>query len=405
MPKYTYTSKSFKGESHSGVMEAKSDRELALILRAQGEVLISANSSEFVEKKKKFNLFSFFGKVSLAEKIFFARNLKVMVVAGVSLPRALKILSQQAKSKKMTSALLGVSDKITEGKSFYEGLSNYPEIFPEIFLSMVKVGEESGTLEESLGVVVKQMERSYELQSKIKGAMMYPAVILCAMVLVGIAMLILVVPSLAKTFEELNVELPITTRFVIGLGNFFLSFWYLLPFIFLAMFIIMRVLIKTKTGKAAMDGLFLKLPLISPLVKKTNSAYTVRTLSSLMGAGVPIVRALEIVAGSLSNVYYKRAILDAADSVKKGSKLGDALKKYSNIYSGLVVQMIEIGEETGETSGILEKLADFFEEEVSNAAKNLSSIIEPILMLIIGGAVGFFAISMIQPIYGMMNAF
>jgi len=221
---------------------------------------------------------------------------------------------------------------------------------------------------------------------------------------IGILMLILVVPKLSKLFDELKIPLPLTTRVVVALGNFLNSFWYLIPLVVILIIFLFRFILQTKTGKLVLDTVVLKTPLISPLIKKTNAANTVRTLSSLVSAGVPIVRSLEIVSGALGNIYYKRAIMEAADQVRKGKKLGDVLKKYDNIYPILVIQMIAVGEETGETSSILEKLADFFEDEVANATKNISSVIEPILMLIIGAAVGFFAISMIQPMYSMLGA-
>jgi len=160
---------------------------------------------------------------------------------------------------------------------------------------------------------------------------------------------------------------------------------------------------RTKRGKAVIDALLLKLPIVSPIIRKTNAARTVRTLGSLIASGVPIVRGLEIVSGTLGNIYFKKAISEAAERVRKGEKLSEALKPYQDIYSLTVIQMIAVGEETGETSSILEKLADFFEEEVGRATENLAAVIEPVIMLIIGAAVGFFAISMVQPMYSMLQ--
>jgi len=224
------------------------------------------------------------------------------------------------------------------------------------------------------------------------------------MIGIGILMLIVVVPQLALTFKELNIELPPTTRLVIFLGTFMAEKWYLMILIVLGILLLLRVASRTKTGKILIDNITLKIPIISGIVKKTNSAQTTRTLGSLITAGVPIVRSLEIVSGALSNIYFKTAVAAAAEKVKKGEKLFVALSPYQNIFPSVVLQMIEVGEETGETSSILAKLADFFEEEVGNATKNLSAVIEPALMLIVGGIVGFFAISMIQPIYSMLGA-
>ena len=402
MPRYSFIAKSKQGEPRIGILEAENEHELAAILRKEGSILIKAESTD---KKKKGIHFSipFLGRISLVDKTMFTRNLKVMISAGVSLPRALNILSEQTKSNKFRKILLGVKDRITKGESFSNALSGHLDVFPEIFINMIKVGEESGTLEDVLEVLTRQMEKEYEIRSRVKGAMIYPAVIVSAMTGIGVLMLILVVPKLSKLFNDLRIPLPFTTRIVIAIGNFLSQFWYTLPFIIILVIVVFRLILKTKIGKLSFDTIVLKMPIISPLVKKTNSAATVRTLSSLVSAGVPIVRSLEIVSGALGNVYYKKAMAEAADSVRKGSKLGDVLKEYDNIYPNLVIQMIAVGEETGETSAILEKLADFFEEEVANATKNLSSIIEPVLMLIIGAMVGFFAISMIQPMYSMLE--
>lgn len=404
MPKYSYTAQSLKGEIKSGLMEAKDEHQLARALRQEDLILIKAEL-EGKKLKKKFEIsLSFLGGVSLTEKIFFARNLQVMIAAGLPLPRAITILSAQTKIQKFKKALLDIGEEITKGKAFSNTLAKYPDIFSELFQSMVKVGEESGTLENVLKQVTLQMEREHELKSKIKGAMIYPAIIICAMVGIGVLMLVMVVPKLAETFTELEIELPITTKIIIGLAAFFTQKWYVVFLILILLIFILLWAMKTKAGKGIIDNIVLKIPIISPIVKKTNLASTARTLSSLISAGVPIVRALEITAGILGNTNYKMAISAAAEKVGKGEKMSEALKPYENIYSSTLVQMIAVGEETGETSTVLVKLAEFFEEEVGNATKNLVSVIEPVLMIIIGGAIGFFAISMVQPMYSMLGA-
>ena len=403
MPKYNYIAKTLKGRTETGTMEAKNEHELAAILHREGCILIKTNL-EGKGLKKGFSIsIPIIGWIPLNEKIMFTRNLRVMVSAGVSLPRALNILAVQSKNKKFKNAIFKVKEEIIQGRSFSETLEKYPDIFSELFCSMIKVGEETGTMEDVLKVLTSQMEKEYQIKSKIKGAMIYPAVIILAMIGIGITMLIMVVPKLASVFSELNVELPLTTRMVIYIGNFLAKFWYTVPFMILVVVVLLRLLPKTKSGKLVFDTLVLKLPIISPIIKKTYSAHTVRTLSSLIIAGVPIVRSLEIVSNSLENLYYKKAITQAVKQVRKGGKLAEALKGREDIYPNLVFQMLEVGEETGETADILKKLAEFYEEEVGNATKNLSAVIEPVLMLIIGAAVGFFAISMIQPIYSMMG--
>ncbi|HHE76529.1 MAG TPA: type II secretion system F family protein, partial [Candidatus Parcubacteria bacterium] len=399
-----YVAKNLKGEPRSGVVEAKDEHELARILREEGYLLVSFHAEE--EKKPSFNFYiPIFSRVSLVEKIMFIRNLRVMVNAGVSLPRALGILVDQVKNKKFKKIIGRIKEKVVHGKSFSEALAEYPSVFDNLFVNMVKVGEESGTLGDVLQVLGRQMEREHKIVSKVKGAMVYPAVILALMAIIGILMMIMVVPKLSKIFSDLNIELPITTRIIIFFSNFVVDFWYILIIAFIALWFLLRRFLKTEKGRKIKDAALLKMPIISPIIVKTNSARTVRTLSSLIEAGVPIARSLEITSKTLNNIYYQEALSRASQEIKGGSELAEILKKYNDIYPSLVIQMIKVGEETGDTSEILKQLADFYEDEVSNITKNLSSVIEPVLMIIIGAAVGFFAVSIIQPIYGIVQGF
>lgn len=403
MARYFYTAKSLKGEEKSGVLEAENKQELAKVLRQEGFLLTSAILEEEKEKKGLLIDIPALFSVSLKDKIFFTRNLRVMIGAGIGLPRALNILASQTKSKRFFKALEEVAYQVTKGKSFSEALAGYPNIFSEVFVSMIKVGEKAGKLEEVLEILTSQMESVYELRSKIKGAILYPAVVVLAMIGIGILMLIMVVPKLAKTFEELKIELPPTTQFVISLGQFLAQRWYVFLLMIPVLSFVLSLVLKTEKGRKIKDSLLLKLPIVAPLVQKTNSAYTARTISSLLSSGVPIAQSLEIVSGTLGNVYFKKAMEGTAKKVREGSKLSEVLGEYK-VYPDIVIQMMRVGEETGETSRVLSQLADFFEEEVANATKNLASVIEPVLMLLIGGVVGFFAISMVQPMYSMLGA-
>jgi type IV pilus assembly protein PilC len=401
MPKYSFFAKSLEGKTEKGVLEAKDEFELAKALKERGLILIRA---EKVKEKKRFQFSLPSRGVPLSEKMFFTRNLKVMISAGVPLPRAILSLSQQAKNKRFKNALEKISEKIVKGEKFSDAISSFPQIFNEFYQNMIKVAEETGRLEEVLEILARQMERENELRSKIIGALIYPAVIVCALIGIGILMLVVVVPKLAETFKELGVQLPLTTRIVISLGTF-LEKNFLILFISLIFLIFLFLqFLRTKVGKRIFDKISLSLPIFSSLVKKSNSASTARSLSSLISAGVSLPRALEITGNTLGNVFYKEVLFEAAEKVRKGGKLSESLKPYQKIYPLTLISMIEIGEETGETSEVLSKIADFYESEVSDTAKNLTSIIEPVLMLIIGAAVGFFAISMVQPMYSMMGA-
>ena len=404
MPDYFYTAKSLEGEIKTGTLSAKDQSDLAKTLHQEGYFLISADTEETSKKKGLSFVIPFFDRVSLTEKMFFTRNLEVMVAAGVSLPRAIGTLASQVRSKKFKKALLAISDNVTKGETLSGSFKGYPTIFSELFQNMVKVGEETGNLEEILKNLGHQIEKEHELRSKVAGAMMYPAIIIFAMIVIATLMLIMVIPKLAETFEELNVELPLTTQLVISTGTFMSNNWIIFLIVLFLVIFGLKLFFNTKSGKRFRDKLLLKIPILSGIVKKTNAAYTVRSLSSLFSSGVPIVHALEIVSRALGNVHFQEAMLDVSQKVGKGAKLSESLKNHQNLYPATVVQMIEVGEETGETSDILKRLAEFYEEEVSNSTKNLSTIIEPVLMLLVGAAVGFFAVSMIQPMYSMLGS-
>ncbi|MDO8577310.1 MAG: type II secretion system F family protein [Candidatus Wildermuthbacteria bacterium] len=404
MKKYFYKAASFAGEHVTGEEAAEDEKELAKALHERGFVLTEAK--EQGRKRFSFSLdFSsnLFG-VTLIEKLMFVRNLKVMIGAGVALPKALEILSEQVKSKKFKTAVLDMQEQVFQGKLLSQTMESHKEIFPELFQNMVKVGEESGTLEEVLSQLALQLEKEHELQSQIMGALLYPAVVVSAMFGIGILMLILVVPKLADTFKDLGVQLPVTTRFVIGFGKLLSEKWFIVFPAFAVFFGACVRALHTRRGKRFLDILFLKLPLLSSMVQKTNSAVTLRTLSSLIASGVPIVRALEITSHVVGNSFYQEALQDTAKEVAKGAKISDSLARSKHLYPTLIIQMVQVGEETGESSQVLSKLAEFFEEEVTQVTKNLASVIEPLLMLLIGAVVGFFAVSMIQPMYSILNS-
>jgi len=371
-------------------------------LRREGYILILAISKE-KEKKPKISLSFFQRKISLKEKLFFVRNLQVMISAGISIPKALNSLAEQTKNKRFKKILLNLAEEITKGKNFSEAILSFPDVFSEFFQNMIKVGEETGNLENVLLKVAEQMEREYELKNRVVGALIYPAVILTFMVLEGIFMLAFVVPKLSQAFKELGVSLPFTTKIVISLGDFFGKYWYfLLLFVFL-IFFLFQFLKKTEGFKKFIDKIFLSLPIISPIVKNLNSAFFARSLSTLFSSGVPIVNSLEITSNTLDNFYFKSVLRGGIERIKKGEKLSQILKNYPNIFPQTVIEMMAVGEETGQTAEVLGKLADFFEEEVTNATKNLVSVIEPLIMILVGAVVGFFAVSMVQPMYSMMQ--
>jgi len=374
-----------------------------------GYFLISADK-ERKGGKLKFNLGKlsylekFFG-IPLKEKLFFTRNMEVMIRTGVPLPRSFSILAKQAKNTKFKKALNEISEKIMKGDNLSDALAFFPDIFSSLYRETLKVGEETGKIEESLNILSQQMEREHELKSKVKTAMVYPVMVLILTVLIGIAMFIFAIPKLKQAFTELKVELPFTTKMLIAFSDFMVEKWPLFLLIVCILIVLIAIAVKKKKGGKITSTITLKIPIVSKIIKQVNSALTLRTLSSLMSAGVPIVRALDIASGSLSNYFFKQSLKNASMIVEKGKKVSEALEPYKHLYSPMVIEMMKVGEETGETSEVLEKLASFYEKEVAAATEKISSVIEPFLIIVIGGIVGFFALSMMQPMFSIMKGF
>lgn len=404
MPNYFYTAKSVDGQTHTGNMSADDLRQLSHKLKDEELILIKGVSNETQDKRGFFNYLFSRVRISTAEKIIMTRNLHIMTATGLSIVKIFDILSVQARNKKFKAALVDIKGRIGKGQPLSDALSAYPDIFSELFLSMVRVGEESGTLDEIFEELSFQMEKEHELKSKVQGAMIYPAIIVLTMIAVSIVIISVVIPHLNTFFNSLEIELPIYTKIVLGSGNFAAKNWPLLaasPFILAFAFVGM---LKTKQGKWVVDTIFLKLPFFSKLVKENDCAILIRSLSSLISSGVPLVRSLEISSRLMGNHYFRRAIEEAGEKIKKGENLSSTLKTHRDIFPLGMIEMIEVGEETGKSSDILKRLAEFYEKEVMNAAGKISTAIEPILIVVLGVAVGIFAFSIIQPMYSVLNS-
>lgn len=382
-------------------MEAVNKADLAHKLREQGFVPTLISEKEY--GSKAFSFLSKLGFVSGSDKIMFAKNLGVMISAGLPITRALEILSRQTNNKAFSRTIISLMNDTKKGNSLSDAMKNFPKIFSRLFIAMVKTGEESGRLSESLQLAGLQIEKDYTLMKRVKGAMMYPSIILVAMVLIGVFMFIYVVPTLVSTFKELNMDLPFSTKVIIFISDSITKHTLLFVFALFAIIFLMTWFLRTEKGKILIGNVFLKVPLISPIVKKINSARTSRTLASLISSGVNVVDALSITKDVLQNKKYKEVLATAMSDVQKGIPISSSFKEATKLYPILLGEMIAVGEETGKISEMLERLAVFYEEEVAEATKSMSTVIEPILMIFIGGAVGFFALSMIKPMYSMMN--
>ena len=403
MPKFLYVAKNYDGEMKSGEMIANDERGVAQQLKVDGFLVTSIKLVNDGDEKTKIKFIDRFTSISLRDKMMFARNLSVMISSGLTISKSIKNLSIQIKNKRLQQIMVNIYNDVQSGKNLSVAMSKYPNVFSELFVNMVKVGEIGGNLDETLKIVAVQLEKEHSLKSKVKGAMVYPAVIMVAMGGVGVLMLTYILPKITGVFTDMDVVLPKSTQFVIALSNILKEHAILMIIFLIIIIVFSRMALRTDAGKKAFSFLILKTPAINNMAIKINCARFSRIYSSLLKSGVTSIEALKIVSNTLSNYYYKKAINDSIKRIQKGVDLSKVIGENENIFPILVKQMLEVGEQTGETEAILLKMAEFYEAEVDQLTKNLSSIIEPVLMIVMGGAVGFFAVAMLQPMYSLMD--
>jgi len=404
MSHFIFKAKKATGETYSSERDATDRYELYRMIRESGEEIISVD-----EKKSSHGLhmelnFGFMGKVKTIEKINFARNLGSMLEAGLPLSRALSVIERQSHNKKFKAVVMELIAGISRGETFADSLAKNEKVFPQVFVSMVRAGEQSGTLSDALKTVGLQMDRAYTLERRIKGALIYPSVILFAMVLIGILMFVFVVPTLMKTFIELNVPLPFATRVVLGISNVIQhqGLWVLVAIV-VAIFTF-RWWSRKPAGKNVIHRMLLRIPIIGSLVQEVNAARTARTLSSLLTAGVNVLESVTITETIIQNVHFKGVLARAGEAIRKGKQMSDVFAENLKLYPIFFSEMMSVGEETGKTAEMLLGVAHYYEEDVEQKTKDMSTVIEPFLMILIGAGVGFFAIAMISPMYSLVNA-
>ena len=404
MSHFIFKAKKPGGEVYSSERDAADRYELYRIIRESGDELVSVEEKS-ARKGLKMNIsFGFLKRVKAIDKINFARNLGSMLEAGLALSRALSVLEKQSHSKALKEILSTVITDIDKGSTFADALSHHPKVFSALLISMVHAGEQSGTLAESLKSVATQMESSFALERRIRGAMMYPAVILCAMIVIAILMFIFVIPTLLGTFTSLHVQLPFATQVVLDVSNI-IQRQGLFVALGVAVFIAAYVWWSRKpSGKKIIHAVLLKFPIIGTLVQEVNTARTARTLSSLLGSGVDVVESLTITAAVVQNVHFRKVLTQAGEAIKKGDLMSKVFSEHDKLYPVFFAEMLSVGEETGKTGEMLQGVAHYYEEDVDQKTKDMSTVIEPFLMLMIGGAVGFFAVAMISPMYSLVNA-
>jgi type IV pilus assembly protein PilC len=402
MSTFVFKAKRSNGEIYKGERDAKDRFDLYKMLKESGDEAISVK-----EKSGGFSFninFNFFNSIKMMDKITFSKNLGSMISAGLAISRALSVMENQNKNKKVKKIIGSLRDEISSGKTLSESMEMYKNMFSPLVISMVKAGEQSGMLAEALKVVSTQMEKSYQLQKRIKGALMYPSVVLAAMVIIGIIMLTYIVPTLMKTFKELNLALPTPTKIVLFISDMIINNGIFILIVIVILGCLAYFWSKSLNGKNILHYIIIKIPVIGNLVKEVNSARTARSMSSLITSGVDVLEALRITKDIVQNVHYKKVIEQSAQAVEKGDLISKVFHSNEKLYPSFFSEMIEVGEETGKIGEMLLGVAVYYEEDVDQRTKDMSTIIEPVLMVFIAVGVGFFAIAMISPMYSLVNA-
>ncbi|MFA4936712.1 MAG: type II secretion system F family protein [Patescibacteria group bacterium] len=402
--KFAYNARTEKGEIKMGEIDLPSEEVLADYLRQQNLLLTKATLLNHTTKKNWLKYAMNWQRIKAVDKIFFTQNLQVMLKAGLTVTAALHTLAEQTQNKRFKTILQELKTYVEKGVNLSDAMGHYSKIFSELFINMIKAGEKSGKLEEVLLYLTNQLRKNHTLVAKVRGALIYPIIVIVAMIGIGITMIVFVIPQITALFDEVSATLPLPTRVLIAISNFIVDYGYWVAAGSLLLIALFIFAIRSTQGKIVWHSFLLKLPMIGNIFRQINLAKFSRTFSSLLKTDIPIVQTFQITATTLGNVRYHQAMINAADQVKTGISVSQSMAPYKKLFPPLVIQMLAVGEETGTLDTVLEDLASFYEEEVDRIMSNLSTIIEPILMLILGVAVGFFAVSIIMPMYSLSEA-
>jgi type IV pilus assembly protein PilC len=399
---FTYTARTKTGDTQSGRITANSQEAAVGLLKQKGlrPIAVKPTAGKGVNMNIKLP-----GKhgVKPKELVIFTRQFATMINAGVPILRSLTTLRDQTGSVNLKEALDQVIATVQGGGQLSEAMAAHPKIFSEVYVNMVRAGEAGGILDQILIRLANQVEKDSQIKSKLRGAMVYPAVV--SVVAVGAVGFLLtgVIPKLATILTENDVKLPIQTKIILGLSDFLTHRWPLLIIGLVLAFIVFRRYTNTPGGKYKFHKLLLKVPIFGKIIMKVNIARFARTFSSLVGAGVSVIEALNVTAGSLSNAVIKKSIQDSTVLIRNGRNISDSLDE-GKVMPQIIIQMTAVGEETGQLDTVLEKVAEFYEQEVDTVIDSLASIIEPILIVSLGGVVGVIVASVLGPIISLQGS-
>lgn len=406
MSKFNYIAIDDSGKSIKGTVDASNRVAAVDIITKQGKRPISVTDTSGAGKYDLGDLFGG-GKVKSDDLVIFTRQLSTMISAGVPLLRSLNSLGEHAENPALKKVLASITSDIESGATFGDALAKYPNTFSDVYVNMVRAGETAGILDEILKRLAMQQEKNATIRKKVKSAMTYPMVLVVIMILAFFGLMIFVIPQIGKILTDLggpDAKLPALTQFMLGLSALLINYWYIIFPLLIGLVVVFLRYIKTPNGKSQFHHVILKIPGVNGIIRKVAIARFARTFSALMGAGVAVLEALSVTGHAIGNVVFEDALTKASEDVKNGKQLSESLDQFDGLFPSIVIQMLAVGEETGKTDTVLIKVADFYEEEVDVAIDGLSSIIEPVMIVVMGSMVGLIAASVMGPIASLSQS-
>lgn len=400
MATWGYVAIDKSGKETKGSRDADNKEQITRELKNQGLIVLDITEQNALTKDINFD---FGGKPTARDLAVFCRQFASITRAGVTIIQTLNMLAEQTENVKMQKALQAVRADVEKGESFADSLARHDNVFPELLVQMARAGEASGSLETAMERMAIQFEKSAKTQALIKKAMIYPIVVACVAVAVVIVMLVFVIPRYMDMFEELGTELPAITKAVVAMSTFIQNYWFIIVPVVAAVVFVIKTWAKTNSGKHVVGKLALKIPAIQNMIVKSASAQMARTLSTLLTAGVPLIEAVDIVADTMTNIWFKEALKDAVDQIMIGVPLSQPLQT-CKLFPPMVYHMIRIGEEAGSTEEMLNKLADYYEEEVEMAVQSLMAAMEPMIIIVLACIVGVLIGAVMAPMVNLYAA-
>jgi type IV pilus assembly protein PilC len=396
MKKFKYSARDSQGKEVSGKIEAKDMDALAEILHDRGLIVVSIKDEFTIDWQElaEINI----GGIPMKDKVVFMRQMATMVSSGLPLTRALEIMEQQVENPAFKKIVAQVKASVESGESLSDSFRQAGEVFDDVSLNLIEAGESSGNLDIILTKLATELEESKKLGDKLRGALIYPIIILVVIIAVVAMLMFVLVPSMADIYADFGAELPWVTTFLINMSNFAVSYWWAVILTVAVVVIGGKAYLDTQGGKRNKDKLMLKMPIVGTIVTKMQLAQFTRLLALLLGSGLPIIRALELTAQSLSNQMFRDVILASRDDVERGGSLAIPIAR-SEYFPLLVSSMIAVGEETGELDSVLNKVAEYYKEEVDVATSSMSTILEPVFLIVMGVVIAFIALAVYMPMF------